>query len=80
MGENQACKIISKFQAFLTGVFFTSERGGRRGEGEKREREGKKVETRRKGKMRKMGGGRRSPVRGWQSKTRICENLVNEIT
>ena len=74
MGENQACKIISKFQAFLTGVFFTSERGGRRGEGEKREREGKKGETRRrKGKMRKMGGGRRSPVRGWQSKTRICE-------
>ena len=55
MGENQACKIISKFQAFLTGVFFTSERGGRRGEGEKREREGKKGETRRrKGKMRKM--------------------------
>ena len=52
MGENQACKII--FQAFLTGVFFTSERGGRRGEGEKREREGKKGKTRRKGKMRKM--------------------------
>ena len=52
MGENQACEIISTFQAFLTGVFFTSERGGRRGEGEKREREGKKGETRRK--MRKM--------------------------
>ena len=70
MGENQACEIISTFQAFLTGVFFTSERGGRRGEGEKREREG------RKGKMRKRGGGRRSPVRGWQSKTRICENHI----
>ena len=76
MGENQACKIISKFQAFLTGVFFTSERGGRREEGEKREREGKKGEKRRKGKMRKRGGGRRSPVRGWQSKTRICENHI----